>query len=143
MIKKRTDMNEIDKYIAGFPEDIQIALRQVRAAIRKAAPRAVETIKYAMPTYVLNGNLIHFAAFKQHIGLYPAPQGNDAFKGEISVYKGAKSSIRIPLNKPIPVELISRIVEFRIRETMDRKSTKKDLTKRIQNNGIPTSLKIR
>jgi uncharacterized protein YdhG (YjbR/CyaY superfamily) len=143
MIKKRTDMNEIDKYIAGFPEDIQIALRQVRAAIRKAAPRAVETIKYAMPTYVLNGNLIHFAAFKQHIGLYPAPQGTDAFKGEISVYKGAKSSIRIPLNKPIPVELISRIVEFRIRETMDRKSTKKDLTKRIQNNGIPTSLKIR
>ena len=117
-------MNEIDEYIAKFPEDTQIALSKVRTAIRKAAPHAVETIKYAMPTYVLNGNLIHFAAFKQHIGLYPAPKGNDAFKKAISVYRGAKSSIRIPLDKPIPVELITRIVKFRIRETMDKKSNK-------------------
>jgi uncharacterized protein YdhG (YjbR/CyaY superfamily) len=110
-------MNDIDKYIAGFPEETQIALGQVRTAIIKAAPQAVETIKYAMPTYVLNGNLIHFAAFKRHIGLYPAPHGNELFEKEISGYRGAKSSIRIPLDKPIPVELITRIVEFRIRET--------------------------
>jgi uncharacterized protein YdhG (YjbR/CyaY superfamily)/GNAT superfamily N-acetyltransferase len=117
-------MNDIDKYIAGFPDDIQSILKQVRTTIRKAAPQAVEAIKYGMPTYILNGNLVHFAAFKQHIGLYPAPEGNDSFKKEISVYKGAKSSIRFPLDKPIPLDLISRIVEFRIMETMGRKSPK-------------------
>ena len=118
-------MNDIDNYIADFPEEIRVALRQVRDTIRKAAPEAVETIKYAMPTYVLNGNLIHFAVFKRHIGLYPVPQGNESFKKEIAGYRGAKSSIRFPLNKPMPVELISRIVEFRIREKMGKKGSKK------------------
>jgi uncharacterized protein YdhG (YjbR/CyaY superfamily) len=125
MLAKRTDMNDIDKYISGFPMETQIALRQVRAAIRKAAPQAVETIKYAMPTFILNGNLIHFAAFKRHIGLYPAPQGNELFNKEISGYRGAKSSIRFPLDKPMPVQLIRRIVEFRIMETLVKKTLKK------------------
>ena len=125
MLANRTDMNDIDKYISGFPIGTQIALRQVQAAIRKAAPLAVETIKYAMPTFILNGNLIHFAAFKRHIGLYPAPQGNESFKKEISGYRGAKSSIRFPLDKPMPVQLISRIVEFRIMETLEKKTLKK------------------
>jgi uncharacterized protein YdhG (YjbR/CyaY superfamily) len=106
--------NNIDEYIKGFPAHIQKLLQQVRETIRKAAPDAEETIKYSMPTFTLNGNLVHFAAFKNHIGLYPTPNGIDAFKKELSVYKGAKGSVQFPLDQPMPLELIGKIVKYRV-----------------------------
>ena len=112
--------NEIDKYISTFPKEIQIILEQVRATIRKAAPGAEETIKYAIPTFVLNGNLVHFAAFKNHIGFYPVPSGIKAFKEELSNYKQGKGSIQFPLNKPMPLSLITKIVKFRVKENLEK-----------------------
>jgi uncharacterized protein YdhG (YjbR/CyaY superfamily) len=109
-------VNSIDEYIKGFPPDIQKLLQQVRATIKKAAHDAEETIKYAMPTFTLNGNLVHFAAFKNHIGLYPTPNGIEAFKKELSVYKGAKGSVQFPLDQPMPLELISKIVKYRVEQ---------------------------
>jgi uncharacterized protein YdhG (YjbR/CyaY superfamily) len=111
-----TKYKDIDGYIASFPKETQKILQQIRTTIIKAAPEAVETIKYSMPTFTFRGNLIYFAAFKNHIGIYPAPSGDEAFNREISRFKGAKSSIRFPLDKPIPLELIDRIVKFRIIE---------------------------
>jgi len=113
-----TLINSIDEYIGTFPQEIQTLLEQVRATIRQAAPEAEEAIKYAMPTFVLNGNLVHFAAFKHHIGFYPVPSGIEAFKKELSVYKGAKGSVQFPLDQPMPLELISRIVKFRMNESL-------------------------
>jgi len=112
--------NDIDKYISGFPKEIQTMLEQIRLTIRQAAPEAEETIKYAMPTFVLNGNLVHFAAFKNHIGFYPVPSGIEAFKKELSVYKGAKGSVQFPLNKPMPLDLITKIVKFRVKENLNK-----------------------
>lgn len=106
----------IDEYIATFPKDIQAILGKVRATIRKAAPEADEAIKYQIPTFVLNGNLVHFAAFKNHIGFYPAPSGIEKFAKELSKYEGAKGSVRFPLNQPMPLDLITRIVKFRAEE---------------------------
>lgn len=110
----------MDEYIAGFPDDIQEILRKIRATIREAAPDAKEAIKYRMPTYVLNGNLVHFAAFKNHIGFYPTPAGIEAFQDELSPYKSGKGSVQFPLNQPIPFDLIRRIVEFRVKESLQR-----------------------
>lgn len=110
----------IDEYIAAFPNDTQKLLEEIRSVIKKAAPEAEETISYAMPTFKLHGNLVHFAAYKNHIGLYPAPNGIDAFKDELSVYKGAKGSVQFPLNKPMPLDLISRIVKFRVKENLEK-----------------------
>ena len=121
-------VKDIDHYISGFPDEIQKLLQQVRETIKKAAPGAQEAIKYAMPTFVLNGNLVHFAAFKSHIGFYPVPSGIEAFKNELSVYKMGKGSIQFPLDRPLPLDLISRIVKFRVMENLEkakRKSTKK------------------
>ena len=106
--------NTIQVYIEGFPDDIQLILTQVYQTIKKAAPEAEERISYAMPTFTLNGNLIHFAAFKNHIGLYPTPNGIEAFREELSKYKGAKGSIQLPLNQPMPLDLIARIVKHRV-----------------------------
>jgi len=92
--------------------------------IRKAAPDAQETIKYRMPTFVLKGNLVHFAAFKKHIGFYPVPTGIEAFKNELSVYEGGKGSVKFPLDKPIPFDLISRIVQFRVKENLEKAEAK-------------------
>lgn len=111
----------IDDYIAGFPKKIRQRLEQIRAIIRKAAPDAEEAIKYAIPTFVLNGNLVHFAAFKNHIGFYPAPQGIEEFKEELSAYKGAKGSVQFPHDRPIPLDLISRIVKFRAEKNLEKK----------------------
>jgi uncharacterized protein YdhG (YjbR/CyaY superfamily) len=122
-----TVINNIDEYISTFPEEIQALLQQIRATIRKAAPEAEEAIKYAMPTFVLNGNLVHFAAFKNHIGFYPVPSGIEAFKKELSVYKGAKGSVQFPLDKPMPLDLITKIVEFRVKENMKKVVKKKSL----------------
>jgi uncharacterized protein YdhG (YjbR/CyaY superfamily) len=114
MITGQAVPKDIDEYIAGFPRDVQALLEQIRMTIREAAPDAKEAIKYRMPTFTLKGNLVHFAAFKKHIGFYPAPRGIEAFKDELSVYEGAKGSVRFPLDKPIPFDLIRRIVRFRV-----------------------------
>jgi len=110
----------IDEYIASFPEKTQEILELVRATIQKAAPEATEAIRYAIPTFILNGNLVHFAAFKNHIGFYAAPTGNEAFKEELSVYKGGKGSVQFPIDQPMPLELITRIVQFRVQENIHK-----------------------
>ncbi|NTW09151.1 MAG: hypothetical protein HGA28_06245, partial [Anaerolineaceae bacterium] len=99
----------IDEYIAGFPADIQVILQKIRKTIKDAAPDAQEAISYQMPTFKLHGNLVHFAAFKNHIGFYPVPSGIEKFKAELSVYKQGKGSVQFPLDQPIPYDLISRI----------------------------------
>lgn len=119
--------NDIDVYVSGFPKEIQTILEQIRTTIRQAAPEAEETIKYAMPTFVLHGNLVHFAAFKNHIGFYPVPTGIEAFKQELSVYKGAKGSVQFPLDKPMPLDLITKIVKFRVKENLDKAIKKKSI----------------
>jgi len=117
---KPTAPKNIDEYIAGFPPDVQELLERIRSTIREAAPGAVEKISYQMPTFALKGNLVHFAAFKNHIGFYPAPTGIEEFQEELSVYKSAKGSVRFPLDKPIPFALIGRIVKFRVKENLER-----------------------
>ncbi len=114
----------IDEYIAAFPPDIQAILQKVRETVREAAPGATEAIKYQMPTFVLKGNLVHFAAFKKHIGFYPAPTGIEEFRERLSVYKGAKGSVQFPLDMPIPYDLITDIVAFRVQENLARAAAK-------------------
>lgn len=114
----------IDEYIAGFPPDVQEILEKIRITIRKAAPDADETFSYQMPTFTLKGNLVHFAAFKKHIGLYPTPTGIEEFKDELSAYKNAKGSVQFPLDKPIPFDMISRIVAFRREENLVKAAAK-------------------
>lgn len=106
----------IDEYIAGFPADVQRILQEIRSIIRTAAPDAKEAIKYRMPTFVLNGNLVHFAAFQKHIGFYPTPTGIESFKDELSAYRTAKGSVQFSLDKPMPFSLLRRIVVFRVKE---------------------------
>lgn len=125
MIAKSTTPKNIDEYISGFPEDIQAILQKVRATIRESAPDAEETISYQIPTFTLEGNLVHFAAFKKHIGFYPAPSGIEKFKTELSSYEGAKGSVKFPLDKPIPYDLIREIVEFRVRENIEKAEAKR------------------
>ena len=110
----------IDEYIAGFPKQVQEILQEIRGTIRAAAPDAEEAIKYRMPTFTLIGNLVHFAAFRKHIGLYPTPSGTEKFRRELSVHEGGKGSVRFPLDKPVPYGLISKIVEFRVKENLQR-----------------------
>lgn len=116
METSQTTPKTIDEYIAGFSPEVQAILQQIRTVIRETAPQAKEAIKYRMPTFTLNGNLVHFAAFKQHIGFYPVPSGIEKFKEELSVYEGGKGSVKFPLDRPIPFDLIRRIVEFRVKE---------------------------
>ncbi len=116
-----TKPKTIEEYIALYPQETQKILEQIRATIKKAAPKAEETINYGIPTFKLNGNLVHFAAYKQHIGFYPAPSGITAFKKELSVYKGAKGSVQFPLNQPMPLALITKIVKFRVKENLEKK----------------------
>ena len=115
----------INEYIASFPEDIQKVLEQVRETISQAAPEAGETINYGIPTFMLNGNLVHFAAFKNHIGFYATPTGHEAFAEELSNYKQGKGSVQFPLNKPMPLELITSIVQFRVKEQQAKPAKKK------------------
>ena len=124
MRTNQTAPKNIDEYIAGFPNDVQEILEKIRMTIRKAAPDAEETIKYQIPTFTLKGNLVHFAAYKKHIGFYPAPRGIEKFKNELSVYEGAKGSVKFPLDKPIPFALISKIVKFRVKENLERAEAK-------------------
>jgi uncharacterized protein YdhG (YjbR/CyaY superfamily) len=124
MENKKISFTSIDEYIATFPADIQKILQELRATIQAAAPYAEERISYQMPTFFLNGNLVHFAAFKHHIGFYPAPRGIEAFKDELSKYKGAKGSVQFPLDKPLPLKLIGRIVKFRVAENLKKAGEK-------------------
>jgi uncharacterized protein YdhG (YjbR/CyaY superfamily) len=124
MERKIAGYVSIDEYIASFPEDVQIILQELRATIKASAPGAVEKISYQMPTFFLNGNLIHFAAWKNHIGLYPTPSGTEAFKQELSIYESAKGSIKFPIDQPMPLDLIRRMVKFRVAENL-KKAAKK------------------
>jgi len=121
----QTAPTTIDEYIADFPRDVQEILEKIRVTIRIAAPDAEETIKYRMPTFTLKGNLVYFAAFKKHIGFYPVPTGIEAFKSELSAYEGGKGSVKFPLDRPIPFDLISRIVKFRVKENLERAKMKR------------------
>jgi uncharacterized protein YdhG (YjbR/CyaY superfamily) len=115
----------IDAYIAEQPKDVQVHLKKIRSTIKKAAPKAQEKISYRIPTFVQEGNLIFFAAFKNHISVYPAPRGADEFKKELSAYEGGKGTVQFPLGKPIPYGLITRIVKFRLKENLARTAAKK------------------
>ena len=110
--------NTIDEYIMGFPEDIQEKLETLRATIWKAAPDAEEIISYAMPTFKLNGNLVHFAAYQNHVGFYPVPSGMKEFEKELSVYKSGKGSAQFPHDQPLPLALVTKIVKFRVKENL-------------------------
>ena len=111
-------LETVDEYISAFPASVQDALQQLRRTIRNAAPEAEETISYQIPTFKLNGNLVHFAAFKRHIGFYPTPSAIEAFKEELSPYEVAKGSVRFPLDQPVPFDLVTRITEYRVRENL-------------------------
>jgi uncharacterized protein YdhG (YjbR/CyaY superfamily) len=118
MKSRQAAPKDMDEYIAGFPADVQSILERIRKTIRKAAPGAQETISYQIPTFTLNGKyLVYFAAYKKHIGVYPAPVGNAEFKEDLSPYAAGKGTARFPLDKPIPFALIGRIVRFRLEET--------------------------
>ena len=112
----RSAATSIDEYIAEFPPQTQNALREMRALIKSAAPDASETISYAIPTFDLNGHLVHFAGFKRHIGFYPTGRGVEEFADELGPYKSGKGSVQFPLGQPLPAELIRRIVERRVEE---------------------------
>ncbi|WP_407309429.1 iron chaperone [Desulfosporosinus sp. SB140] len=120
MDDNKASFNSIDEYILKFSPDIQEKLQMLRDVIKEAAPEASEKISYQMPAFVLHGNLVYFAAFKNHIGFYPTSSGIAAFKNELSEYKGGKGTIQFPLDKPLPYELISRIVKYRVTENMRR-----------------------
>lgn len=128
MTAKKIPSNVIDAYIANSPKNVQVILEKVRATIRKAAPKAEETINYGIPTFTLAGNLVHFAGFKSHIGFYPTPSGIEKFKAELSKYEGAKGSVKFPLDKPIPYTLIGKIVKFRVKENLEKAEAKKKKT---------------
>jgi uncharacterized protein YdhG (YjbR/CyaY superfamily) len=119
---QKNNYNAIDTYILHFPENVQIILKSLRKTISESAPNAKETLKYGIPTFTLNGNLVHFGAYKNHIGFYPTPSGIEAFKKEISAYKNAKGSVQFPIKEPIPLALITKIVKFRVQENLKKTS---------------------
>lgn len=114
------NFNTIDTYIESQPENIQVLLKQMRKTIQKAAPEAQETISYGIPTFKLNGNLVHFGGFKTHIGFYPGPRGIEAFKEKLSAYEGSKGTVKFPVDKPLPLELVAEIVKFRVEENQKK-----------------------
>ena len=124
MDPKHVVYKSIDDYISGFPVEVQHLLQQVRVKIKELAPRAEEAISYGIPTFKLNGNLVHFAAFKNHIGLYPTPSGLEEFEKELSPYKQGKGSVQFPLDKPLPLDLIGKIVAYRVRKNTEKKLQK-------------------
>ena len=128
---KATAISNIDEYISGFPKNVQKLLKQMRTTIRKEASGAEETISYGIPTFKLNGNLVHFAGFKNHIGFYPAPAGIEAFKQEVAPYEAGKGSLHFPLDQPLPLDLVTKIVKFRVQQNLEKsKVKKKTLAKR-------------
>ena len=122
---RSTKAKDIDEYISLFPAEVQKNLSDIRKAIAEAAPKATEAIKYDLPTFVQNGNLVHFGAFKNHIGLYPAPQSLAEFKESLAAYEGTKGSVHFPHDKPMPLALIKQIVKFRIKQLSEKSMAKK------------------
>ena len=120
MKSNKIKFKSIDEYIMQFPAEIQVILKTLRKVIKEAAPDADEKISYQMPTFYLHGNLVHFAAFKNHIGFYPTPSAIDAFRHELAEYKGAKGSVQFPLQKPLPYHLIGKIVKYRVAENIEK-----------------------
>lgn len=131
MDESKITYESIDAYISGFSLEVQEILNTLRKVIKEAAPEAEEKISYQMPTFALHGNLVHFAAYPKHIGFYPTPSGINAFKDELSGYKGAKGSVQFPIHKPMPYELISKIVTFRVAENL----------KKLKQNKVSTGMK--
>ncbi|HEV3163202.1 MAG TPA: DUF1801 domain-containing protein [Isosphaeraceae bacterium] len=125
MKNQRLTPKNIDEYIASFSPEVQAILEKIRSTIREAAPEAEEKISYQMPTFALKGNLIHFAAFKKHIGLFPPVKGDEKLQAEISPYLGEKGNLKFPLDEPIPYTLISRIVKFRVKEQLEKAESKR------------------
>ncbi len=125
MTSDRKNAENIDEYIGMYPVEVQNILQNLRQIIRQNAPEAVETMSYQIPTFALNGNLVHFAAFTKHIGFYPTPSGIEAFRDELAYYKLAKGSVQFPLDQPLPMELIGRIVRFRVEENVQKKKKQK------------------
>jgi uncharacterized protein YdhG (YjbR/CyaY superfamily) len=115
---QKSNVLSIDTYISNFQKEIQVMLQAVRKIIHDAAPDAEETIKYGIPTFTLHGNLVHFGAYKHHIGFYPTPSAMTAFKKELSVYKTSKGAVQLPLDVPLPIALIAKIVKFRVKENV-------------------------
>lgn len=124
MEENKTTPKSIDEYILQFSPHIQEILQMLRKVIKEAAPDVQEKISYQMPTFVLHGNLVHFAAFKNHIGFYPTPSAIEVFKDELSKFKGGKGSVQFPIEEPIPYELISHIVKFRVAENIKKAEEK-------------------
>ena len=112
----KKDYPSIDQYIDSFPESTQEKLHTLRNLIKTESPEAQEKISYQMPTFFLNGNLVHFAAYPKHIGFYPTPSAIERFQKEVSKYKHAKGSVQFPINEPLPCDLIRKIVRFRMQE---------------------------
>jgi uncharacterized protein YdhG (YjbR/CyaY superfamily) len=124
-MRKMNEATTIDDYIADSPKDTQKHLKQIREVVRKLVPDAKEDIKYGMPTYVLNGNLLHFAGFEHHIGFYPTPTGIASFKKDLAPYKQGKGSVQFPLDKPMPLALITRIIKYRLKQNLEKGKKKK------------------
>lgn len=114
-------ISTIDDYIKSFPTNTQLLLEKMRAVIHQAAPDAEEAMAYGIPTFKLNGNLVHFGGFKNHIGFYPAPMGIEEFKEELAPYQGGKGTVKFPIDQPIPYELVTKIVKFRVKQNAEKK----------------------
>ncbi len=124
MEENRNVFKSIDEYILQFSPEVQEILQALRSVIKESAPDAEEKMSWRMPTFALHGNLVHFAAHKRHIGFYPGPSGIDAFKHKLSEYKGSKGAVQFPIEKPLPYELISEIVKFRVAENITKAESK-------------------
>jgi uncharacterized protein YdhG (YjbR/CyaY superfamily) len=119
-----TKFKTVDEYLSTLPKNVRDILKELRKTIKQAAPQAEELISYNMPAFKLNGMLVYYAAYKEHIGFYPTPSGIEAFKKELSEYEGAKGSVQFPINRPIPFDLIRKIVNFRVQENLKKKRQK-------------------
>ncbi len=115
------NVHTIDEYIKTYPKETQVVLEQLRQTIQKAAPEAKESIAYGIPTFKLHGNLVHFGGYKNHIGFYPAPSGIEEFKKELSVYQTGKGTLAFPIDKPLPLDLVTRVVKFRVSQNQLKK----------------------
>jgi uncharacterized protein YdhG (YjbR/CyaY superfamily) len=129
MISTKTIPKSTDEYISQFAGKQQKALQEIRKAIKSAAPQAEEVISYSMPAYKLNGMLVYFAGYENHIGFYPTPSGIEAFKKELAIYKSAKGSVQFPIDQPLPLALIKKMVQFRIKENTESNKTKAAVVK--------------
>ena len=113
---RQAEYKNIDEYISLFPENVRGILQRMRQVIREAAPEAQETISYGIPTFKLKGNLVHFGGYKKHVSFYPSPSGIEAFSEELAAYETSRGTVKFPVDKPVPYELVKRMVEFRVKE---------------------------